>query len=192
MYVYVSVHEGHAWQHSLILRRRGLDVLFTLASNFRYTCTGANLCTSRVHTNTQYLIYFQDKFPFFSALTCFFPPFSSYQSPSIKFSCAACDHRVFVCVCVCSQRQDNSVREYNMLFFPCCDMIDTLCDRRVITGHLLTSVCFFWGGQQELVKHTHDTADKSNLRMALDAMKVGARIYACSCPSMDSFLKKGT
>lgn len=64
MYVYVSVHEGHAWQHSLILRRRGLDVLFTLASNFRYTCTGANLCTSRVHTNTQYLIYFQDKFPF--------------------------------------------------------------------------------------------------------------------------------
>lgn len=26
--------------------------------------------------------------------------------------------------------------------------------------------------QQELVKHTHDTTDKSNLRLALDAMKV--------------------
>lgn len=28
--------------------------------------------------------------------------------------------------------------------------------------------------QQELVKHTHDAADKSNLKIALDAMKVSA------------------
>lgn len=27
---------------------------------------------------------------------------------------------------------------------------------------------------QELVKHTHDAADKSNLKIALDAMKVSA------------------
>lgn len=90
---------------------------------------------------------FSGQISFFSALTCFFfPLFSSYQSPSIRFSCVACDHRVCVCVCVCSQ--DNSVHKYNMLFFPCCDMIDTLFQRRVITGHLLTSVSnlfFFWG-----------------------------------------------
>ncbi|KAM9416639.1 guanine nucleotide exchange factor VAV3-like [Salvelinus alpinus] len=32
-------------------------------------------------------------------------------------------------------------------------------------------LCFVLIQQQELVKHTHDAADKSNLRMALDAMK---------------------
>lgn len=30
----------------------------------------------------------------------------------------------------------------------------------------------FVSAQQELVKHTHDATDKSNLRTALDAMKV--------------------
>lgn len=39
--------------------------------------------------------------------------------------------------------------------------------------------------QQELVKHTHDTADKSNLKIALDAMKVSVIYYKrerCVCP----------
>lgn len=40
----------------------------------------------------------------------------------------------------------------------------------VNTVHLFLSVVL----QQELVKHTHDAADKSNLKIALDAMKVSA------------------
>lgn len=35
-------------------------------------------------------------------------------------------------------------------------------------------ISFSLFSQQELVKHTYDAADKSNLKIALDAMKVSA------------------
>lgn len=37
---------------------------------------------------------------------------------------------------------------------------------------------------QELVKHTHEASDKSNLRLALDAMKVRTRAGHAPFPSM--------
>lgn len=42
--------------------------------------------------------------------------------------------------------------------------------------------------EQELVKHTHDAADKSNLKIALDAMKVSAVLNINGASSLYSKL----
>lgn len=69
------------------------------------------------------------------------------------------------------------------LLASCCVIDAPLDNRLVIVGHFahlcLCDVLLF-SGQQELVKHTHDATDKSNLRMALDAMKV--KLLACFPP----------
>lgn len=60
-----------------------------------------------------------------------------------------------------------------------CFMIHSL--SLLFTFYLLCVCGLFFFVQQELVKHTHDGTEKTNLRTALDAMKVRF-LFICSYP----------